>query len=193
MRFSQAKILVLGCAALLASAMPASANIVLNGGFETGNLSGWTQSGNTGFTGVECPGAGLVPEGLCQAFAGPVGSDGSLSQDLFTQAGQVYSISFDFTADGLIPSNFSASFGGTGLTSVVNPPAGSNQLTFLETATGPVSTLVFNFRNDNGFLFLDDVQVNAVNTGVPEPLTLSLFGAGLAGTAVLRRRKAKSA
>ena len=41
------------CAVLLiAFACHASANLVTNGGFETGDFTGWTQSGNTGFTSV---------------------------------------------------------------------------------------------------------------------------------------------
>jgi len=186
MRFSLTKGVAVACVAFMAGAMPASANIVVNGGFETGDLTGWTQSGNTGFMGVQCPGAGLVPEGNCDLFAGPVGSDGTLSQNLATQIGQVYSISFDFVSDGFTPSDFSASFGGTLLTSLTNPVAGTSELTFFETATSTTTTLAFNFRDDPGFLGLDDVQVNAF---VPEPLTLSLFGAGLVGAAALRRRR----
>ena len=37
-----------------------------------------------------------------------------------------------------------------------------------------------------------NVYVGSSPEGVPEPLTLSLFGAGLVGAAALRRRKAKS-
>jgi hypothetical protein len=36
---------------------------------------------------------------------------------------------------------------------------------------------------------VDDVLFGPVTTPVPEPFTLSLFGAGLAGAAALRRRK----
>ena len=46
------------------------------------------------------------------------------------------------------------------------------------------------FDADHTQLGSDTIQINAGNgASVPEPLTLSLFGAGLCGAAVLRRRK----
>jgi len=72
----------------------ASANIVANGSFETGDFTGWTQIGNTGFTGVECPGAPFAGpgDGNCDAFFGPVGSTGGITQNLATVAGVRYFI-----------------------------------------------------------------------------------------------------
>ena len=88
----------------IAAARPAHAipiNLVNNGGFETGNFTGWTTGGNTDFTGVQCPGASpLVPEGICDAFMGPIGSDGTLSQAIPTVVAQPYIISFAFMSDG---------------------------------------------------------------------------------------------
>jgi hypothetical protein len=167
------------------SAGAAQATLIVNGGFETGNFTGWTLSGNTGFTGVECPGPGSVPEGSCDAFLGPVGSNGTLSQVVNTQVGADYHISFAFESDGGTPSDFSASFGGVLLTSLLNPAATPyTQLNFFAAATATTTTLTFNFRDDPGFLHLDNLNVS-----VPEPSTLALFGAGLAGLAALRRRR----
>src|SRR6266550_7045160 len=91
----------------------AAINLVTNGSFETGDFTGWTLTGNTGFSGVECPGAPFAGpgDGNCDAFFGPVGSNAILSQNLGTTIGQHYLITFDFQPDGGTPSFFSAMFG----------------------------------------------------------------------------------
>jgi hypothetical protein len=166
-----------------------AAELVTNGSFETGDFTGWTLSGNTGFTGVECPGAPFAGpgDGNCDAFLGPVGSDGTLSQILNTVPGQFYVIRFDFQADGGTPSDFSAVWDAQPpLFSRTNPPAGPYQvLSFVALATTPTTTLAFNFRDDPGFLKLDSVSVAA-----PEPGSLALLGIGMAGL-LLWRRKAR--
>src|SRR5262249_25131594 len=54
----------------------AAGNLV-NGGFETGDFTGWDLSGNTGFTGVSA----INPHsGTYAAFLGPIGSLGFLCQ-----------------------------------------------------------------------------------------------------------------
>ena len=179
---------IVGAVVLLvaAPAYAAPINLVTNGGFETGSFAGWTSGGNTGFMGVQCPGPGpTVNEGNCAAFAGPVGSDGTLSQVLATAIGGNYLISFAWLPDGGTPSDFSASFGGSTLFSVTNPPASVyHVMSFLRTATAASTTLSFSFRDDPGFLFFDAVSV----TQAPEPATLSLLGLGLV-SALLRRKR----
>ena len=166
---------------------PAHAQVV-NGGFETGDLTGWTLGGNTGFIGVECPGVGFAGpgDGACDVFAGPVGSNGTLSQVLATLPGRFYNINFDFQPDGGTPSFFSAVWDAQpALFSVTNPASSPYQvLHFTALATAASTSLSFNFRDDPGFLKLDSVAVS-----IPEPGTMALLGIAMTGL-LLRRRKA---
>ena len=171
-----------GFATLPERAFAAGPNLVQNGGFETGDLSQWTEVGNTGYAVVGCGGA---PEGDCQAYFGPVGSPGGITQSLATTAGSTYAISFVFNSDGGTPGAFEVDFGGQTLLSVANPPAAGNQaFTFDATATTADTVLQFQFQDDTGFMSLDAVQVSSV----PEPTSLVLMGAGLLGLAISRRR-----
>jgi PEP-CTERM motif len=170
---------------------PSRADLVVNGGFETGDFTGWIEGGNTGFNGVQCPGPGAtVAQGNCSYFAGPIGSNSTLSQNITTQPGTAYSISFSFDTDGLTPNHFVASFGGVTLLDVSNQaPSSFQNFNFVRTATASSTTLSFSFQDDPGFLFLDAVSVNAA--AVPEPGTIALIGigvVGILGTSYRKRR-----
>ena len=180
------------CAAMLSFCGSAgAASLVTNGGFETGDLTGWTLTGNSGFLGVQCPGAGFVPGGSCDLFAGPPGSAGGIQQTLATTLGASYIVNFSFEPDGGQPSSFSATFGGVTLVSLTNPATSSFiDYSFDVTASGASTVLAFNFRDDPGFLFFDDVSVNQT----PLPAALPLFTGGLGVIGLLaRRRKRKNA
>ena len=75
------------------------AGIVTNGGFEFGDFSGWTQSGDTGFTSVVCGGGGANASNCFGSF-GPVGSLGYISQTLGTVASGTYDLTYWLKADG---------------------------------------------------------------------------------------------
>jgi len=192
------------CIALHASAIPIT-NIVNNGGFETGDFTGWTQSGNTGFTGVD-PGA--ANSGNFGAFAGPVGSLGFLSQTLNTVAGMTYDLSFFLRNDagggegmspikpsgGPVDQEFQVFWNGSLIFSI--PPNSSpslyTQFNFSGLlATGTTTDLTFGFRNDPSFWDIDDIVAGL--PGVPETfstLWLALPVVGMFAFLRLRRKTA---
>lgn len=179
-------------AVLTLSNSASAQNLVTNGSFETGTFAGWTGTGNQSLNGVGCPGPGpSVTQGSCSAFFGPFGSVGGISQALATTIGTNYTFSFWTKFDGATPSSFAAIIGGNTVASLANPPAGPyTQQSYAYTATSASTTIAFNFRDDPGFEFLDDVRVVAT-TVAPEPSTYALMGAGLfaVGFAARRRRR----
>lgn len=186
-------VLVGAAMALAAATAPlsaAAAELVTNGGFETGSLSSWTGGGS--FTGVQCPGPGAtVHGGNCSLFDGNIGSTDTLSQIVGTVAGQSYDYSFWLLSDGGTPNAFTFSLGGVTLVSLTNAPASSGFTHFTGSvvAASTNATLAFGFRDDPGFWFLDDVSL--VNGAVPEPSSWALMLVGFlgAGAAIRSNRR----
>jgi hypothetical protein len=193
--YSVSALLCLG----LAGPASAAGELVVNGGFETGDFTGWTMGGNFEFTGVSGNFDGFLPHsGNFFAFLGPVGADGTLSQDLVTTPGQTYTFSFAVGSDGATPNDFNASWNGSTILSLTDipqtpgyPGAAYTVYSFTEVATGALTNITLGFRNDPSFLALDDVSV--VAGVVPEPSSIVLSGIGVltfAGYTIRRRRRA---
>jgi hypothetical protein len=177
--------------AALSFVQPASANLVSNPGFETGDFTGWTQFGNTGFTGV----SPINPHsGSFEATFGPVGSSGGIFQDLSTMGGTSYDLTFWLATGGTPPSHFEVSWNGVTIAgSIIDNPHVFEYTEFSFTgllATGPSTELRFTFLQD--FWQLDDVSVNAA-AATPEAFSTIWLAIPLIGMIGFRRLYAKSA
>ena len=170
-----------------------------NPGFETGNFTGWTQIGDTTFTGVDALSA---HSGSFGANLGPIGPLGFISQDLATVAGATYDLTFWLAniADrvgNVTPNHFEASWNGSVIPASVldnaAPAFPYTQFAFTGLlATGSTTALQFGFRHDPAGWWFDDVSVTlSAPSGVPEAFStfwLALPLAGMLGFSLLRRR-----
>jgi len=147
--------------------------LISNGGFETGDFTGWSLSGNA--TNMYVTGISqFVESGNYAARLGPIGALGYLSQsNIPTVTNQTYLLSFWLeNPDGGLPNEFNVSWNGNIIYDQTNlPQFGWTNMQFAVTAVGATSTLQFGFRNDPQFFGLDAVSLTAVPTPVFEMLT----------------------
>lgn len=182
--------------------------LVTNGGFETGDFTGWTQSGDTAGTSVET----VDPNsGTYSAFFGPTGDLGFISQDLNTTANATYTLTFflkdenneseeQFAAETIAAAEVFQVFWNGALIDEIDVPPDTSPSVFTQftfnalLATGPTTTLEFGFRNDPSYWDIDDISVTAEGgggSGVPESFSTLWLALPIAGMiALLRLRKA---
>ncbi len=181
---------VMALSATAAAASAQAAELVTNGGFETGSFSGWDLSGNAGNTGVTTSAA---ISGTYGALLGPVGSDGILTQSITTVPGSHYTFSFDLLNEGGTPNGFIASFNNNVLLSIINTAAfGPAHYSYDVVAGGPSSQIKFSYFQNPAYFHLDNVSLQGTGGAVPEPATWAtmILGLGMVGALMRRRRLA---
>jgi uncharacterized protein YhjY with autotransporter beta-barrel domain len=150
----------------LASAAYAQ-NLIVNPGFETGNLTGYTFAGNTNATFVANAAfvGGAGPHtGAYYLVGGESGQLDTISQTVGTVALRVYQLSYFLASDGMTPNRFRVQVNGTTITDQLNIPAqGYMQQVFTVTATTNATNLQFGLQDNPGYLSLDDLAF--ISTG----------------------------
>jgi methionine-rich copper-binding protein CopC len=134
-------------------------NLLTNPGFETGNFTGWMQSGNTQSTSV---GTDFPHTGTYAADLGPAGPLGFLSQTVSTTPGQTYTLDYwlDHPYTNSVPNEFKVTIGGTVVYDQTNlGNFGYTEFTFTYTATSTTTAIQFGFHEDPAFFYLDDVYL----------------------------------
>jgi len=148
-----------------------SQSLVENGGFETGDFTGWTLVGDTvtgddicNMVATDADFPGVVHSGNYGVLLGQSGYAATLSQLVPTIPGQPYLISFwldDLQAGS--GQQFSATWNGTNFASLVNPPAFTwSNFQFVALAEDTNASLEFAAESDQNYFGFDDVTVTPV-------------------------------
>jgi len=134
-------------------------NLVANCGFETGDFTGWTQSGDLSFTTV-VPDSGVAHTGFYGVAAGPTLDLGFISQVLPTAAGGTYNLTFWLRNAGA-PNEFAVIWDGTVIFDQTTKPDFDYMLVEFDglTASMDGTELDFGFYNGPDYFYIDDIVV----------------------------------
>jgi len=193
-RFFWSRGAALGLLACVAMAAHAGPNLVENGGFETGNFSGWTVS-DTSLTlaGTKDPHSGLYEADLGNR------SLSTLEQTIPTVAGDSYTVELWIGRLGLLAGgdafSVAVSFAGTTFVNLsastlpLNSPYAEYSATIA--ATSSSSPFVITYVDQPSYILIDDVSVTSPASVVPESAEAALLLSGLALVASLAARARK--
>ncbi|MGD1087417.1 MAG: protease pro-enzyme activation domain-containing protein [Verrucomicrobiota bacterium] len=156
-----------GVAASLPFTISVGQSIVNNGGFETGNFTGWTLNASSKYDFVTTS-SSYVHSGSYGSALGQDGSLGYLYQTLTTSPGQNYLLSLWLdnpeNSAGATPNQFLVQWNGTTIFNQTNIPfAAWTNLQFIVTATGASTLLKFGFEDTPYYLGLDDISVTQIS------------------------------
>jgi hypothetical protein len=156
----------------------AAANLVQNGGFETGNLSGWALSGDPTTTQVNL---GFSHSGIFGLVFGALDKPEFISQTLATAPGQAYTLSFWMGGgDNTGGNEFIVKWSTTTLLDQLNlvVPSWTN-MQFQVTATATSTILSFGGWDNVDYIYLDDVSVAIPSSDSPPTFLSSNVTSGL--------------
>ncbi len=135
-------------------------NLVQNGGFETGDFTGWNESGNSEGLLVSL---GLPHSGNFGVVFGSADTPAYISQTLATSPGETYTLSFWVASgdnDGGTPNEFIVKWSEETIVDEADMvvPAWTN-MQFQVTAISDSTTLTFGGWDNPDYILLDDVSV----------------------------------
>ena len=163
----------------------ARANLVVNGGFETGDLTGWTfiaATSGSNFT--------VGPPAYQGSYAAQFGARESgyydiIEQHVTTVPGATYTFSFYLNQQGTsTPNEFSAFWGVPAILHLLDVGSfGYTLYSFSEVAPGSTTFIGFAGQDVSSYFGLDNVSVDPI----PVPGAVWLLGSGLLGLLGLPR------
>jgi hypothetical protein len=164
----------------------ANAALITNGGFETGDLSGWS-----------CTGAALCHTESYDVHSGKYAMEGfdnvgfaTLSQSFATTIGSTYDLEFwSKTSNSSTGNILKYSIDGSGLTTVTTTTGWLlTQLSFVASSASTTLALLFETNPGTGVWYIDDVAVAGGVSAVPVPAALLMFAPALLGFFGFRRK-----
>jgi VCBS repeat-containing protein len=146
----------------------AGPTVAVNGGFESGDLTGW----------IAAPGVSVDPTfigGELGNYAARLSGAGFLEQDVATVAGQHYTLSFYVSGDpDASATSFNAYWDGVQILAQTDVVSGFTRYTFdvVGDALDPTTQLFFDFSGDGTGMFVDQISINPT----PGPATATTDG-----------------